>query len=221
MSALGPPPRFASVVLDVDSTLSGVEGIDWLAARRGADVADAVAALTDRAMRGEVPLDAVFGARLELVRPTRLEVSELTTVYAAAVAPGAAEAVNAMRRAGVRVVVVSGGVREAVAPFATDLLGVPDGDVHAVRVRFDDGSRYAGYDEASPLATATGKRTLVESLALPAPALAVGDGATDLAIRPAAAAFAAFTGFVSRAPVVAAADYTVPSFTHLLDLVLR
>ena len=30
---------FASVVLDVDSTLCGVEGIDWLAQRRGPEVA--------------------------------------------------------------------------------------------------------------------------------------------------------------------------------------
>ena len=28
--------RFASVVLDADSTLSGIEGIDWLAERRSA-----------------------------------------------------------------------------------------------------------------------------------------------------------------------------------------
>ncbi|HET7456875.1 MAG TPA: HAD-IB family phosphatase [Gemmatimonadaceae bacterium] len=221
MSTLGPPPRFASVVLDVDSTLSGIEGIDWLAARRGDGVSAAVAALTDRAMRGEIALDEVFGTRLAMVRPTRDEVAALTREYEAHAAPGAADAVRALRRAGVRVVVVSGGLREAVAPFAAAMLGVPDGDVHAVRVRFDDGGAYAGYDEASPLATATGKRTLVESLDLPAPALAVGDGATDLAMRPAVSAFAAFTGFASRAPVVAAAEYTVSSFSQLLDLVLR
>jgi cytosine/adenosine deaminase-related metal-dependent hydrolase len=122
--------------------------------------------------------------------------------------------------AGVRIVVVSGGLREAVAPFAA-ALGVPDADVHAVRVDFDAAGEYAGYDEASPLATAAGKRTLVESLALPAPALAVGDGATDLAIRPAVAAFAAFTGFVRRAAVVEAAAHVVPDFTHLQELVLR
>ena len=43
--------RFASVVLDVDSTLCGIEGIDFLAARRGPDVGERIAELTDRAMR--------------------------------------------------------------------------------------------------------------------------------------------------------------------------
>ena len=53
--------RFASVVLDVDSTLCGVEGVDWLAQRRGADVAARTRALTERAMNGEIPLDSVYG----------------------------------------------------------------------------------------------------------------------------------------------------------------
>jgi phosphoserine phosphatase len=221
VSTLGPPPRFASVVLDVDSTLSGIEGIDWLAARRGPAVSAAVAELTDRAMRGEIALDDVFGQRLGMVHPTRDEVAKLAAAYEARVAPGAAHVVRAMRAAGVRIVVVSGGLREAVAPFAAAALGVRDDAVHAVHVRFDGDGRYAGYDEGSPLATSAGKRTLVESLALPAPALAVGDGATDLAMRPAVAAFAAFTGFVSRAPVVAAADHVIASFPQLFDLVLR
>ena len=207
-------PRFASVVLDVDSTLSGIEGIDWLATRRGPEVSAAVADLTDRAMRGVIPLDAVFGTRLAMVRPTRHEVAALTAAYIAAAAPGAGDAVGTLLGAGTRVVVVSGGLREAVAPFAATL-GVPDGDVHAVRVSFDADGQYAGYDEASPLATAAGKRTLVESLALPAPALAVGDGATDLAIRPAVAAFAAFTGFVRRDAGVQAAASGVPDWSLL------
>ena len=213
-------PRFASVVLDVDSTLSGIEGIDWLATLRGPEVSAAVADLTDRAMRGAIALDAVFGERLALVRPSRREVAALTAAYEACVAPGAADAVRLLRAAGVRVVAVSGGLREAVAPFVASL-GVPDADVHAVAVTFDAAGEFAGFDEGSPLATAVGKRTLVESLDLPAPVLAVGDGATDLAIRPVVAAFGAFTGFVKRDAVVAGADYLIPDFSHLLDLVLR
>ena len=60
MSA-GAASGFASVVLDVDSTLCGVEGIDWLAGLRGSDVGAQVTALTDRAMRGRIALDAVYG----------------------------------------------------------------------------------------------------------------------------------------------------------------
>src|SRR5205085_3697398 len=56
--------RFASVVLDVDSTLCGIEGIDVLAMRRGPEVGRRIAEITDRAMRGEIALERVYGERL-------------------------------------------------------------------------------------------------------------------------------------------------------------
>jgi soluble P-type ATPase len=93
-------------------------------------------------------------------------------------------------------------------------------DVHAVSLRFTPDGDYEGYDAGSPLATAVGKRTVVEALGLPPRVLAVGDGATDLAIRPVVEAFAAFTGFVRRDAVVQDADLVVTSFDQLLDLVL-
>ena len=210
---------FASVVLDVDSTLCGIEGIDWLAELRGSAIGTRVTGLTASAMRGDIALDAVYGERLALVSPTSIEVDALANVYAAALAPGAARAVRRLRDAGRRVVLVSGGVREAILLVARKL-GIPDGDVHAVSVRFTADGAYAGYDTASPLATAAGKRGVVELLALPRRILAVGDGATDLAVRPAVDAFAAFTGFVRRDAVVKAADFVVPSFDQLTALVL-
>ncbi|HET7043038.1 MAG TPA: hypothetical protein VFI13_13555, partial [Gemmatimonadales bacterium] len=102
--------RFRSVILDADSTLSGIEGIDWLAKRRGMGVAEEIAELTGKAMEGSVPIESLYGLRLDLVRPGRDEVAALGAAYRAEVAPGAGEAVRALRAAGVRVHVVSGGL---------------------------------------------------------------------------------------------------------------
>jgi phosphoserine phosphatase len=175
--------------------------------------------MTDRAMAGELALDAVYGARLSLIRPTRDEIERLAEAYVAAVAPGAVAAVDALARAGVHVVLVSGGLREAILPLA-HALGVREERVHAVGIRFADDGSYGGFDQGSPLATQAGKPVLVRQLALPAPALAVGDGSTDLAMREAVAAFAAYTGFVRRDPVVAGADHVLDSFARLEALVL-
>jgi phosphoserine phosphatase len=209
---------FASVVLDVDSTLCGIEGIDWLAELRGVETGVKVARLTERAMRGEIALDAVYGERLKLVSPTHDEVCALADAYGETLAPGAADALPRLRDAGRRVVLVSGGVREAILPVAARL-GVAAADVHAVSVRFGPDGRYAGH-EPSPLATSDGKRIVVGSLALPRRVLAMGDGATDHAMRPAVDAFAAFTGFVRRDAVLAAADFSFESFDQLVELVL-
>ena len=210
---------FASVVLDVDSTLCGLEGIDWLAARRGPEAGARIAELTDRAMRGEIPLGAVYGERLGMVRPSEEDLAALAVEYERTLAPGAREAIARMRAAGRRVVLVSGGIREAIVPVARRL-GIADADVHAVSVAVGAGGEFESYDESSPMTTSDGKRTLVESLGLPRRLVAVGDGATDLAIRPAADAFAAFTGFVSRDAVVAGADAVIQSFDQLVELVL-
>ena len=214
-----PHRRFASLVLDVDSTLAGIEGIDWLAARRGVETAHEVAALTDRAMRGEIALDAVYGERLAMIRPSRAEVEALARAYLAAVAPGAKDVLHELREAGVRIALVSGGLRPAILPLARSL-GVADDALHAVDVHFDAGGAFAGWDERSPLATQYGKAAVVAALDFPRPLLAVGDGATDLARRPAATAFAAYTGFVRREPVVRGADHEIDSFARLRALVL-
>jgi phosphoserine phosphatase len=209
---------FASVILDVDSTVCGIEGIDWLAERRGSTLAAQVIDLTNRAMRGEIALEAVYGERLGLVRPNREDVAALARAYMASIAPGAEDAIARLRLAGVRVVLVSGGVREAILPVA-QFLGVTGQDVNAVPIQFDGAGAYSGFDAASPLTTAAGKRAVAARLALPARVLAVGDGATDLAMRPAIDAFAAFTGFVRRESVVAAADHVIESFDQLVELV--
>lgn len=210
-----------SVVIDADSTLSGIEGIDWLAARRSAAVLAEVAALTDAAMAGAVALDEVYGSRLATVAPTRAEVDALAEAYVAEVAAGARECIAALRQAGAHVVIVSGGLRQALLPLA-EHLGVVARDVHAVDVRFAADGAYAGFDAQSPLTTQQGKAAVVNAIGLARPVLAVGDGATDLAIRALGAAdlFAAFTGFVRRDSVVARADLETPSFLHLSRYVL-
>ena len=61
-------PPYGTLVFDCDSTLSELEGVDELCAIVGVERAE-VEALTHRAMAGELPLEEVYGARLELLRP--------------------------------------------------------------------------------------------------------------------------------------------------------
>lgn len=210
---------FRTLVLDVDSTISGIEGIDWLAARRGDVVSRRVSELTQKAMQGRIPLESVYGVRLAEIRPRREEVDALSRAYVAAVAPGAVEAIANIRRAGIEVVIVSGGLRHALLRLALHLGLGPD-DVHAVPVRFDALGAYVGYDTTSPLTTADGKRQVVADLHLDGPIVAAGDGATDLAMRDVVDTFVAYTGFVKRAPVIEQADAVAASFADLERFVL-
>ena len=211
-------PAFSSVVIDVDSTLCGIEGIDFLAERRGPAVSAEIAALTDRAMTGEIPLESVYGRRLTTIRPTRDDIAALAAAYAASLAPGAARAIAIMRSAGVRLVLVSGGIREAILPVARQL-GFADDELHAVSLNFDGEGSYAGFDDQSPLTTQRGKPELVAALIgrgrLTRPVLAVGDGMTDAKLVGTVDKFALFTGFARRERVAALADLEIGSFAEL------
>ena len=217
MSSAPRPLAYRTVILDVDSTVSGIEGIDWLARRRSPSLAQEVASLTDRAMAGEIPLEHVYGARVGRVAPSRDDLAALADAYVAALAPGCADAVRRMRERGARVVLLSGGLRQGILPLAR-ALGVPERDVYAVPVTFDDEGRFAGV-EPSPLTTDGGKPAVARGLALERPVLAVGDGNTDLALRGTVDTFAAFVGFVRREPVVREADVVVESFDEVMRLV--
>jgi phosphoserine phosphatase len=217
--------RFASVVLDVDSTLTAVEGIEWLGARRSPEVSRQVSEMTHQAMTGVTPLQDVYAARLALVRPGRDEIAALADAYRQGTMPGAAAAIAGLRAAGVGICVISGGIREAVVPFAA-ALGVGQDEVHAVLVHFTPDGRYAGFDTESPLTRRGGKSTVVLRSGLSEPVLAVGDGSTDaelkttkIAGRYAVGAFAAFVGVAARPSVIAVADYVISRFDELLPIV--
>lgn len=212
--------RFNSVVLDVDSTLSGVEGIDWLAQLRGSEIAAWSTALTDKAMRGEIPIEAVYGERMRLVRPTLPEIEQLGRVYVERIAPQARETLKALRDSSVQVVMVSGGLREAIVPLAA-ALGVADKDLHAVSVFFNKADEYAGFDENSPLTRQQGKKTVVGNMALKEPTLAVGDGMTDCEMKAVVDSFAAYTGYTRRNSVIERADFVIDNFDQLRELVLQ
>lgn len=174
-------------------------------------------------MRGEIPVGHVFGDRLESVRPTRDEIEELGRAYVEALEPGVRRSLALLTNAGVKIVVVSAGLRDAILQL-TRVLGIADEDVHAVAIRFTDSGEYAGFDTESPLTRNEGKATVVRGLGLQKPMLALGDGITDLELKtvepPAVDAFAAYTGVVERAPVIRAADYVIRSFDDLPTIVL-
>jgi phosphoserine phosphatase len=212
--------RFNSVIFDVDSTLSGVEGIDWLAAQRGPEIEAWSAALTEKAMEGKLPIEAVYGERMRIVKPTSAEIQELGKVYVERMAPGAAETMAALRGHDIELVMVSGGLREAMLPLAK-ALGVTKKNVHAVSVFFGPDGAYAGFDDASVLTRQSGKRTLVGQMDLKGPILAVGDGMTDCEIKSVVQGFAAFIGFTRREAVIAQADFVIENFDQLRDLILE
>ncbi len=106
------------VVTDVDSTLIAQEVIEELAAR--ADAREQVAAITTRAMNGEIDFAESLRERVATLKgiPQSMFADVLESLT---LTPGAASLVDAVHRAGGTFAVVSGGFEEVVAPLCRSL----------------------------------------------------------------------------------------------------
>ena len=196
--------KFRAVCFDCDSTLSRIEGIDELASRFGRK--SDVAGLTEAAMNGSLSIDDIYAKRLSIVRPDREAVAWLGERYVEELVPGARETIEALRRLGKEVYVVSGGLLPSVRHLA-QALTIPSSHVHAVSVEFDANGAYRGFDQGSPLPRADGKAVVCRELAKRHGAIAmVGDGMTDVAARAGGAYVIGFGGVAYRESVAMGAD---------------
>ena len=190
--------RKGLLIADMDSTIVTSETLDEMAAFAGLKAE--IAAITDRAMAGELPFEAALTERV--ARLAGLDLGVLQRAYDERVRlnPGAATLARTMATHGARCVLVSGGFDFFTARVA-EAAGFA---AHRANRLIDDGARLTG-TVALPILGREAKRAALgeEAAALGASlseTLAVGDGANDLAMIEAAG-----LGVAYRArPIVAA-----------------
>jgi phosphoserine phosphatase len=183
------------VVLDVDSTLIENEVIELLAEEAGS--LDEVAAITFKAMNGELDFEQSLRSRVATLRGLPATVFERVGARVT-VTPGVPQMIAGVRAAGGRVGVVSGGFHEVVDPVA-DRLGLDYW--RANRLEVVDGVLTGGL--VGPIIDAEAKaltlREWADDFAIPlGQTVAVGDGANDL---PMMAITGLAVGFDAKAPV--------------------
>lgn len=212
----------AAVYFDCDSTLSAIEGVDELLQWAPADLRADIAALTEQAMAGTLPLADVYERRLRTLAPRREQLDLVGELYVARLVPHAREVVRALQSLGKHVGILSGGLLVPVQHVARHL-GIDPGNVHAVPLLFDRHGAYVDFDRRSPLWRNLGKVEVVRSLpATHHPLAFVGDGITDAETRGHVAKFVGFGGVVVRPRVreLAEAFVTDQSLAAVLPHVL-
>lgn len=209
------------VLLDCDSTLSAIEGIDELGRLRGAETFSAVEAMTREAMEGGTSMESIFARRLELIRPTSTELSSIGALYISHVEPTAKESIQQLQAAGWNVAIVSGGFTQAILPLA-NYLGVTT--VEAVILRFDEQGCYTGFDPECPTARTRGKNVVAGRLKKGLGAtisVMVGDGASDLEVKGDVDYVVGFGRYAVREKVKAEADAFIHSLAELPAILQR
>jgi len=196
------------LICDMDSTLIEQECIDELADFAG--VKDKVSAITERAMRGEIGFDDALIERVGMLKGLPLTVLQECFEQRISLNPGARVLAQTMKAHGAKTVIVSGGFT-----FFTGHISKAAGfDADQANILLKDGDTLSG-DVGRPILGREAKLDALKAhskdLGGPASAIAIGDGANDLAMITKAGLGIAFYA----KPAVAAAAHCAINYTDL------
>lgn len=166
------------LVADMDSTIINVECLDELADFAG--IKAEIAAITERAMRGELEFEPALRERVSKLKGLALGALQKTYDERVRLNPGAATMVRTMAAHGARCLLVSGGFTFFTSRVA-ESAGFHD---NRANVLLDDGAALTGVVQ-EPILGRAAKLEALRSEAIKlgigeSDALAIGDGANDL-----------------------------------------
>lgn len=202
------------VAFDFDGTLSGDEMIVELATEAG--VGDAVAAITERAMAGELSFAASLRKRVSMLEGLEMDDFE-RAIDRVQLRPGVKETIQTLREAGIYVAVLTGGFRRGIERRFTED-GVVVDTVVANELIVREG-KLAG-EVRGPLIEGAKDRALTNCARRigyhASDCVAVGDGANDIPmLRLAGTAI----GFDPEDAVAEYCDHYIESVPGLLPIV--
>jgi len=166
------------LIADMDSTMIQQECIDELAEEAG--LREHVAAITARAMNGEIEFEPALRERVALLKGLPLSVIDKVIATRITLMPGGVELVRTMRKHGAYTALVSGGFTSFTRRVA-EMIGFNEDRANTL---LHDGKHLTG-SVSDPI---LGREAKVEKLVeiaerlglTPQDAIAVGDGANDL-----------------------------------------
>jgi phosphoserine phosphatase len=166
------------LIADMDSTMIAQECIDELAAEVG--LKDKVAAITARAMNGEIDFEPALRQRVALLKGLPISVVDEVIARRITLTPGGPELIATMKAKGFYTALVSGGFTVFTSRIAATL----DFDENRANVLLEEAGILTGF-VAEPILGKQAKVDALDEIAKklgisPADALAVGDGANDL-----------------------------------------
>jgi phosphoserine phosphatase len=168
------------LIADMDSTIINVECLDELADMAG--LKPQIAAITERAMRGELEFESALRERVGMLKGLPLSALERTYAERVRLNPGAKSLLATMRANGAHTMLVSGGFG-----FFTRRVAEAAGfHIEQGNILLDDGAHLTGA-VAEPILGREAKLAALEKAVAElnldfADTLAVGDGANDLAM---------------------------------------
>jgi phosphoserine phosphatase len=163
-------------VFDFDSTLMDGETIDFLARPLGLE--EKISAITERAMQGELDFFQSLSTRVKLLEGLDAKIVD-EICHNLPYMPGAIETISELKKRDYKVIVFSGGFRNATS-YAKDILGYDADFSNILHVRENKLSGLVGGDMMFDFSKGDMMQRLQKLLGVSKEdTIAVGDGAND------------------------------------------
>lgn len=211
-------------IIDFDSTITKVEGLDQLAAialaqsTDGDQIVQQIKDLTDAGMNGEISLSESLSKRMSLLNANKKHVDALVSFLLDNISESFERNKKFLSEFADQILVVSSGFKDFIVPIV-EHLGLKSENVYANTFIYNESGEITGVDNNNVLSQTGGKIKLVKSLNLQdAHVSVIGDGFTDYEIKQNGLAdrFYAFIENVERQKVIDVADFAIKSLDEFL-----
>jgi len=174
------------IFFDCDSTLTSIEGLDYLAKKKGLE--SQISQITRLGMEGKITFKQSFSQRINLLKPSRSDVKDLGLIYLKHLSPNVELLFTELSERNIQVYIVSGGLKLALDAFAS-ILPIAKNHIYGIDLHFKKNGCFQGFETNSPLLQPRGKVLVVKQILTELSknysensfeTAFVGDGITDL-----------------------------------------
>ena len=215
-----------SLIIDFDSTIIGLETLEYLADISTNDSSDKkklisqISHYTNLAMNGDITFEQSLDLRFDLIKLNRQDINNSISYLKNKIDTSFLDNINFFKKHFDSIYIVSGGFKSIIHSVLNSALDA-DWNVYANEFVFDDKGNVKGVEEGNPLSLSKGKVELVKSLNLKNDIIIVGDGYTDYEIKKfnVAKYFLAYTAHIKRNNVINNADVVCSDFYDVIEFI--
>lgn len=212
-----------SLIIDFDSTIIGLETLEYLAdisindSSKKKKLISQISHYTNLAMNGDITFEQSLDLRFDLIKLNRQDINNSINYLKNKIDPSFLDNINFFKNHLNSIYIVSGGFKSIIQSVLNSAFNA-DWNIYANEFIFDDQDNVMGIEKGNPLSLSRGKVELVRSLNLGNDIIIVGDGYTDYEIKKfnVAKYFLAYTAHVKRDNVVKNADVVCNDFYDVI-----
>jgi len=171
-----------NVIFDFDSTIIKLESLEVILKNKLEDCPEKMVQiknLTDKGMSGEINFHESISQRLAIAAPDYVDlINFYQNNSQTVISDGIKLLVSWLQDNEIDVYIISGGLLESILPFAK-ALGIPQKNVHAVRLLWDQAGKFIGINQDDSFSQSKSDGAKGIAHLWQKPSVIVGDGYTD------------------------------------------